>query len=117
VVVVVEVKAVQEPVLLAAQAAGLEMIVVVRMLEGPVHPAKDLPAVLVQHLHTKKPVVVVVVRAPLGRQPLQVPVAQAETVVVAFNIVYQDRQHIMQVEAAVDRDTALEQLEELVDQA
>jgi hypothetical protein len=87
------------------------------MLEGPVHPAKDLPAVLVQHLHTKKLAVAAVVLAPLGRQPLQVLVAQAETGAVAFNIAYQDQQHIMQVAAAVDQDTAVEQLAELVDQA
>ena len=113
----VEVKTVQEPVLLAAQVAVQETILVAHTPEGPVQLVKDLLAVLVQHLHMQKQVVVVVVREPLGPQPLQVLAAQAETVAVAFNIAYQDRQHIMQVVAAVDQDTAVEQLAELVDQA
>jgi hypothetical protein len=116
VVVVVEVKADQGLALLEDQAGAVEMIVVARMLEGPVHLVKDLLAVVVIPLEVARPVVVVVVREPLGPQPLQVLAAQVETVAVAFNIAYQDRQHIMQVVAAVDQDTALEQLEELVDQ-
>ena len=72
---------------LAAQEAVQEMIVVDHIPAGPVQLVKDLLAVLVQHLHTKKQVVVVVVPVLLGPQPLQVPVAQVEMVAAAFNIV------------------------------